>query len=38
LHEFISADPEAALERHIAVVQAIQDGRLNEYVKAQTQQ
>ncbi len=37
LHQFVSADPEEALERHIAVVQAIQAGQFNQYVKAQTQ-
>ncbi len=37
LHEFVAVDPEEALERHIAVVQAIQGGQLNQYVRAQTQ-
>jgi hypothetical protein len=36
LHEFMTNDPEAALERHIAVVQAIQRGQLAQYVKSQT--
>jgi hypothetical protein len=37
LHEFLSSNPEDALERHIAVVQAIQRGQLNDYVKSQAQ-
>ncbi|HLG78495.1 MAG TPA: hypothetical protein VKX46_18925 [Ktedonobacteraceae bacterium] len=34
VHEFSSEDPDQALQRHIAVIQAIQQGRLKEYVQA----
>lgn len=34
VHEFSSEDPDQALQRHIAVIQAIQQGRLKEYLQA----
>lgn len=33
LHEFSSNDPEQALQRHVAVVQKIQQGKLKEYLQ-----
>ena len=35
VHEFTSSDADEAVERHIAVVQAIQRGQLNAYIKKQ---
>ncbi len=37
LHEFSADDPEQALQRHVAVVQKIQQGKLKEYLQENRQ-
>lgn len=34
VHEFSTDDPEQALQRHVAVVQKIQQGKLREYLRS----
>jgi len=36
VHEFSTDDPEQALQRHVTVVQKIQQGKLKEYLRANT--